>query len=95
MYLLGAFGSAASKAASDHFVQAYYKTYDIDSVITNCSNNYGPHQHREKFIPTIIMSIMNNMSIPIYGEGNNIRDWLYVQDHVEAIDVVFHNGLKA
>ena len=85
---------SASKAASDHFVQAYYKTYDIDSVITHCSNNYGPHQHREKFIPTIIMSIMNNMSIPIYGEGNNIRDWLYVQDHVVAIDVVFHNGSK-
>tara|TARA_B100001741_G_C16516204_1_gene582346 strand:- start:44 stop:1027 length:984 start_codon:yes stop_codon:yes gene_type:complete len=85
---------SASKASSDHFVRAYYKTYGLDSVITNCSNNYGPHQHEEKFIPTIIMSILNNHSIPIYGEGNNIRDWLYVQDHVEALDIVFHNGSK-
>ena len=83
---------AASKASSDHFVRAYHRTYQIDSVITNCSNNYGPHQHKEKFIPTIIMSILNNKSIPIYGTGNNIRDWLYVQDHVEAIDTIFHNG---
>ena len=85
---------SASKASSDHFVRSYYKTYGLDSVITNCSNNYGPHQHKEKFIPTIIMSILNNKSIPIYGEGNNIRDWLYVQDHVEALDIVFHNGIK-
>tara|TARA_Y100000766_G_scaffold203677_1_gene175594 strand:- start:2315 stop:3298 length:984 start_codon:yes stop_codon:yes gene_type:complete len=85
---------SASKASSDHFVRAYYKTYGLDSVITNCSNNYGPHQHEEKFIPTIIMSILNNQSIPIYGKGTNIRDWLYVKDHVEALDIVFHNGSK-
>ena len=60
---------SASKASSDHFVRSYYKTYGLDSVITNCSNNYGPHQHKEKFIPTIIMSILNNQNIPIYGES--------------------------
>ncbi len=85
---------SASKASSDHFVRAYYKTFGIDSIITNCSNNYGPHQHKEKFIPTIISSILNNKNIPIYGTGNNIRDWLFVQDHVEAIDIIFHNGIK-
>ncbi|MAZ58503.1 MAG: dTDP-glucose 4,6-dehydratase [Flavobacteriales bacterium] len=83
---------SASKAASDHFVRAYYRTYGIDATITNCSNNFGPHQHREKFIPTIIQSIIEGRSIPIYGKGENIRDWLYVQDHVGAIDKVFHEG---
>jgi len=83
---------SASKASSDHFVRAYHRTYDLDTVITNCSNNYGPHQHVEKFIPTIINSIIKNSDIPLYGTGKNIRDWLYVQDHVLAIDLVFNQG---
>jgi dTDP-glucose 4,6-dehydratase len=83
---------SASKAASDHFVRAYHRTYGIDITITNCSNNFGPHQHQEKFIPTIIRSIMEGKNIPIYGKGENVRDWLFVQDHAEAIDKVFHEG---
>tara|TARA_B100000902_G_scaffold357155_1_gene371394 strand:- start:1891 stop:2865 length:975 start_codon:yes stop_codon:yes gene_type:complete len=83
---------SASKASSDHFVQAYHRTYGVNTIITNCSNNYGPHQHAEKFIPTIIYSIANNTKIPIYGSGENSRDWLYVKDHVDAIDKVFHYG---
>tara|TARA_B100002052_G_scaffold289344_1_gene306627 strand:+ start:586 stop:1476 length:891 start_codon:yes stop_codon:yes gene_type:complete len=83
---------SASKAASDHFVRAYHRTYGIDIIITNCSNNFGPHQHQEKFIPTIIKCILESRNIPIYGKGDNIRDWLYVQDHVDAIDKVFHEG---
>ena len=83
---------SASKAGSDHLVRAYYRTYGINIVVTNCSNNYGPHQHKEKFIPTVIRCIMENEKIPIYGTGNNIRDWLYVQDHVRALDVVFYKG---
>jgi dTDP-glucose 4,6-dehydratase len=83
---------SASKASSDHFVRAYHRTYAIDITITNCSNNFGPHQHEEKFIPTIIKSIIETRNIPIYGKGENIRDWLYVQDHVAAIDKVFHEG---
>tara|TARA_B100001029_G_C15002963_1_gene419295 strand:- start:143 stop:1126 length:984 start_codon:yes stop_codon:yes gene_type:complete len=83
---------SASKASSDHFVRAYNKTYDIDVIITNCSNNYGPHQHLEKLIPTVISSIIKNQNIPVYGTGQNIRDWLYVQDHIEALDLVFHGG---
>ena len=85
---------SASKAASDHFVRAYHRTYGIDMTITNCSNNFGPYQHQEKFIPTIIKSILQSRSIPIYGKGDNIRDWLYVQDHVDAIDKVFHEGVN-
>tara|TARA_Y100001968_G_C19438618_1_gene761239 strand:+ start:2418 stop:3395 length:978 start_codon:yes stop_codon:yes gene_type:complete len=83
---------SASKASSDHLVRSYHKTYGLDIVITNCSNNYGPHQHSEKFIPTIINSIIAGKSIPIYGNGTNIRDWLYVQDHVNALNVVFNQG---
>ncbi len=83
---------SASKASSDHFVQAYYRTYGLNTIITNCSNNYGPHQHAEKFIPTIIRAIIQNNQIPIYGNGDNIRDWLYVKDHVHALDSIFHKG---
>ena len=85
---------SASKAASDHFVRAYHRTFDIDMTITNCSNNYGPNQHNEKFIPTVIRKISKDQKIPIYGRGENIRDWLYVKDHVKAIDLVFHKGKK-
>lgn len=84
---------SASKASSDHFVRAYHRTYGIDVTITNCSNNYGPNQNSEKFIPTIIRSILNNQPIPIYGKGENIRDWLYVDEHATAIDTVFHTGV--
>jgi dTDP-glucose 4,6-dehydratase len=84
---------SASKASSDHFVRAYGNTYKLPFVISNCSNNYGPHQHKEKLIPTVINKILNNEDIPIYGKGDNIRDWLYVKDHAQAIDVVYHLGL--
>jgi len=83
---------SASKASSDHFVRAYHHTYKLPVVISNCSNNYGPNQHEEKLIPTIIKSIIKQTPIPIYGNGLNVRDWLYVGDHVEAIDNIFHNG---
>jgi dTDP-glucose 4,6-dehydratase len=83
---------SASKASSDHLVRSYNSTYNLRTLISNCSNNYGPHQHIEKFIPTIINSILNKKQIPIYGDGKNIRDWLWVKDHVSAIDVIFHNG---
>jgi dTDP-glucose 4,6-dehydratase len=83
---------SASKASSDHFVRAYYHTYKLPVVISNCSNNYGPNQHEEKLIPTIIKSIIKQTPIPIYGNGLNVRDWLYVGDHVDAIDNIFHNG---
>jgi len=83
---------SASKASSDHFVRAYYHTYGLPIVISNCSNNFGPNQHEEKLIPTIIKSILNGEPIPVYGNGQNVRDWLYVQDHVDAIDLVFHKG---
>ena len=83
---------AASKASSDHFVRAYGKTYDMPYVISNCSNNYGPYQFPEKLIPLSINNILNNKSLPIYGDGNNIRDWLYVIDHASAIDLIFHKG---
>jgi len=85
---------SASKASSDHFVRAYGNTYQLNYVISNCSNNYGPNQHHEKLIPTVINSILNNITIPVYGDGKNIRDWLYVEDHVKAIDVIFHNGVN-
>ncbi len=83
---------SASKASSDHFVRAYHDTYGLDAVISNCSNNYGSHHFPEKLIPLSIHNIKNNKSIPIYGKGENIRDWLWVEDHARAIDVVFHNA---
>lgn len=83
---------SASKASSDHFVRAYHNTYKMPVVITNCSNNYGPNQFPEKLIPLCIHNIKNNKPIPVYGKGENIRDWLYVVDHAHAIDVVFHKG---
>jgi dTDP-glucose 4,6-dehydratase len=83
---------SASKAASDHFVKAYQRTYGIDTTMTNCSNNYGPHQHGEKLIPTVIRNFAEGNPVPVYGNGLNVRDWLYVRDHVKAIDMVFHEG---
>ena len=85
---------SASKAASDHIVRAYFHTYGLPVVITNCSNNYGPNQFPEKLIPLAINNIKNNKPVPVYGKGENIRDWLYVEDHARAIDVVFHEGEK-
>lgn len=85
---------SASKAASDHFVRAYGRTYGMNVVISNCSNNYGPHQHKEKLIPTVIRCLVEGKLIPLYGTGQNIRDWLWVGDHVKAIDEIFHNGKK-
>lgn len=83
---------SASKAASDHFVRAYHDTYGLPVVITNCSNNYGPNHFPEKLIPLCILNIINNKSLPIYGDGKYTRDWLYVIDHARAIDTVFHEG---
>lgn len=83
---------SASKASSDHFVRAYGNTFAMPYVISNCSNNYGPNQFPDKLIPLFINNILNNKSLPIYGNGNNVRDWLYVIDHAKAIDLVFHNG---
>ena len=83
---------SASKAGSDMIVRSYHYTFGINTVITNCSNNYGPKQHNEKLIPTIIRNAINGNSIPIYGDGNNIRDWLYVLDHCKGIDLVYHKG---
>ncbi|MCH7415194.1 dTDP-glucose 4,6-dehydratase [Belliella sp. R4-6] len=83
---------SASKAASDHFVRAYANTYGLKTVITNCSNNYGPNQFPEKLIPLCIHNIKNDRPLPVYGKGENIRDWLFVVDHARAIDVVFHQG---
>ena len=83
---------AASKASSDHFVRAYGETYKMPYVISNCSNNYGPYQFPEKLIPLCINNILNNKSLPIYGDGKNTRDWLYVIDHASAIDLIFHKG---
>jgi len=83
---------SASKASSDHLVRAYGHTYGLPVVLTNCSNNYGPNQFPEKLIPLAIHNIRNNKSIPVYGEGKNIRDWLYVVDHARAIDLVYHRG---
>lgn len=83
---------SASKASSDHFVRAYRNTYKLPVVITNCSNNYGPNQFPEKLIPLCINNILSNKPLPIYGKGENVRDWLYVVDHARAIDVVFHHG---
>jgi len=83
---------SASKASSDHFVRAYGETYGLPYVITNCSNNYGPNQFPEKLIPLFINNIINNKQLPVYGDGNYTRDWLYVIDHAKAIDLVFHKG---
>ena len=83
---------SASKASSDHLVRAYYHTYKLPVVISNCSNNYGPFQFPEKLIPLSIHNIRNNKLIPVYGKGENIRDWLYVEDHATAIDLIFHEG---
>lgn len=83
---------SASKAGSDHIVRAYYHTYGLPYTLSNCSNNYGPHQHDEKLIPTIIRNALNGNAIPIYGDGSNIRDWLYVTDHCEAIDRIIHQA---
>lgn len=83
---------AASKAASDHFVRAYGNTYGLPFVISNCSNNYGPNQFPEKLIPLFINNIKNNKALPVYGDGNYTRDWLYVHDHAIAIDEIFHRG---
>jgi len=83
---------SASKASSDMIVRSYQETYGMNTVITNCSNNYGPKQHDEKLIPTIIRKALAGESIPIYGDGNNIRDWLYVLDHCKGIDLVYHTG---
>ena len=85
---------SASKASSDMIVRSYVETYGMDAVITNCSNNYGPKQHDEKLIPTIIRNALAGNPIPIYGDGLNIRDWLYVLDHCKGIDLVYHTGKK-
>ncbi|MGM0531924.1 MAG: dTDP-glucose 4,6-dehydratase [Bacteroidota bacterium] len=83
---------SASKASSDHMVRAYYNTYGLPVIITNCSNNYGPNQFPEKLIPLFINNIRNNRELPVYGKGENIRDWLYVEDHAKAIDLIYHHG---
>ena len=83
---------SASKASSDHFVRAYHNTYKLPVIVSNCSNNYGPFHFPEKLIPLCINNIKNNQPLPIYGKGENIRDWLYVIDHARAIDVIFHKG---
>ena len=83
---------SASKAGSDHFVRAFHDTYGLPTIVTNCSNNYGPNQFPEKLIPLFINNIINRKSLPVYGKGENIRDWLYVEDHARAIDIIFHKG---
>lgn len=83
---------SASKAGADHFVMAYHNTYGVPVIISNCSNNYGPNQFPEKLIPLAINNIVNNKPVPVYGKGENIRDWLYVEDHARAIDLLFHKG---
>jgi dTDP-glucose 4,6-dehydratase len=83
---------SASKASSDHFVRAYYHTYGLPVKVSNCSNNYGPNHFPEKLIPLAINNIQNGRPVPVYGKGENVRDWLFVKDHATAIDAVFHNG---
>lgn len=83
---------SASKASADHLVRAWHHTFDLPILISNCSNNYGPFQHDEKLIPTVIRNIIQRKPIPVYGDGTNIRDWLYVEDHCKAIDTIFQNG---
>ena len=86
---------SASKASSDHFVRAYHDTYGMPTIVTNCSNNYGPYQFPEKLIPLFINNIRHRKSLPVYGRGENVRDWLYVEDHARAIDTIFHHGKTA
>lgn len=86
---------SASKASSDHFVRAYHDTYGLPTVVTNCSNNYGPYQFPEKLIPLFINNIRHRRPLPVYGRGENVRDWLYVEDHARAIDLIFHKGQTA
>lgn len=83
---------SASKASSDHFVRAYHDTYGMPTLVTNCSNNYGPYQFPEKLIPLFINNIRHRRPLPVYGKGENVRDWLYVEDHARAIDLIFHQG---
>ncbi|MBP5399708.1 MAG: dTDP-glucose 4,6-dehydratase [Alphaproteobacteria bacterium] len=83
---------SSSKASSDMIVRAYHRTYGMNVTVSNCSNNYGPKQHSEKLIPKIISNALNGKDIPIYGDGKNVRDWLYVLDHCKAIDLIYHNG---
>ncbi|WP_302590698.1 dTDP-glucose 4,6-dehydratase [uncultured Muribaculum sp.] len=83
---------SAAKASSDHFVRAYHDTYGLPIIVTNCSNNYGPYQFPEKLIPLFINNIRHRRPLPVYGRGENVRDWLYVEDHARAIDLIFHNG---
>lgn len=85
---------SASKAASDHFVRAFHDTYGLNTVISNCANNYGPYQFPEKLIPLFINNILHGKQLPVYGKGENVRDWLYVEDHARAIDLVLHKGKK-
>ena len=86
---------SAAKASSDHFVRAYHDTYGMPTVVTNCSNNYGPYQFPEKLIPLFINNIRHGKPLPVYGKGENVRDWLYVEDHARAIDLIFHEGKVA
>ncbi|MBO7313474.1 MAG: GDP-mannose 4,6-dehydratase, partial [Alistipes sp.] len=86
---------SASKASSDHFVRAYHDTYGMPTIVTNCSNNYGPYQFPEKLIPLFINNIRQRKRLPVYGAGENVRDWLYVEDHARAIDLIFHRGKVA
>lgn len=83
---------SAAKASSDHFVRAYHDTYGLPTIVTNCSNNYGPYQFPEKLIPVFINNIRHGRPLPVYGKGENVRDWLYVEDHARAIDLIFHKG---
>ena len=83
---------SASKASSDHFVRAFHDTFGLPTIVTNCSNNYGPYQFPEKLIPLFINNIRTGKSLPVYGKGENVRDWLYVEDHARAIDLIFHKG---
>ena len=83
---------SAAKASSDHFVRAYHDTYGLPTIVTNCSNNYGPYQFPEKLIPLFINNIRHKKPLPVYGKGENVRDWLYVEDHARAIDLIFHKG---
>lgn len=86
---------SASKASSDHFVRSYHDTYGMPTLVTNCSNNYGPYQFPEKLIPLFINNIRNRRPLPVYGRGENVRDWLFVEDHARAIDLIFHKGRPA
>ena len=86
---------SASKASSDHFVRAFHDTYGMPTIVTNCSNNYGPYQFPEKLIPLFINNIRHHKPLPVYGKGENVRDWLYVEDHARAIDLIFHQGRVA